>query len=71
MAQLDDLFGEIVTPEIRAQIEQHLSGCEHCLITMNTTRKTIEIYNKQELYPLPEELRTRMEQAILSKCRKC
>jgi 5S rRNA maturation endonuclease (ribonuclease M5) len=71
MAQLDDLFGEIVTPEIRAQIEQHLSGCEHCLITMNTTRKTIEIYNKHELYPLPEELRTRMEQAILSKCRKC
>ena len=71
MTELDDLFGEIVTPEIRAQIEQHLSGCEHCLITMNTTRKTIEIYNKQELYPLPEELRTRMEQAILSKCRKC
>jgi hypothetical protein len=71
MAQLDDLFGESITPDVRAQIEEHLSGCEHCLITMNTTRKTIEIYSKQELYPLPEEIRSRLQQAILSKCRKC
>jgi hypothetical protein len=36
---------------------------------MNTTKKTIEIYRDNQIYELPESLRTRLHQAILSKCR--
>ena len=52
-------------------IEEHLRECEHCEITLNTTRKTIQIYRSHEIYELPDDLRERLHQAILAKCRKC
>jgi hypothetical protein len=71
MALLDDLLDDDVSVALRADLEEHLGGCEHCFITMNTTRQTIDFYANRELYPLPEALRSRLEIAILEKCRKC
>lgn len=71
LAQLDDLIDDEVGVALRADLEAHLRECDHCVITLNTTRKTIEIYRKHELYELPEEIRLRLETAILAKCRKC
>ena len=71
IAQLDDLLEDRVTTTLRTDLEEHLRGCEHCVITMNTTRKTIEIYRSHELYELPNELRVRLQKAILAKCKKC
>lgn len=71
MAQLDELIDDEVTLSLRADLEEHMRGCEHCEITLNTTRKTIEIYRKHEIYELPEHVRTRLEQAILAKCKRC
>ena len=71
LAQLDDLIDDEVTVALRADLEEHLRECEHCVITLNTTRKTIEIYRSHEIYELPDDLRDRLEKAILAKCRKC
>lgn len=71
LAQLDDLIDNEVTPALRADLEEHLRGCEHCVVTLSTTRKTIEIYRSHEIYPLPSELRDRLQKAILAKCKKC
>jgi len=56
---------------LRADLEEHLRCCEHCEITLSTTRKTIQIYRSHEIYELPEDLRERLHKAILAKCRKC
>ena len=71
LAQLDDMLDSEVSSPLRADLEEHLRGCEHCVVTLNTTRKTIEIYRTHEIYELPNELRERLEAAILAKCRKC
>jgi len=71
MALLDDLLDNQVSSTLRADLDEHLNGCEHCFITMNTTQRTIEFYHNRELYPLPETLRVRLEAAIMEKCRKC
>lgn len=71
MALLDDLFEDEVGGDLRADLDEHLRGCEHCFITMNTTRQTIEFYANRELYPLPDTLRERLEVAIMEKCRRC
>ena len=71
LAKLDDLLDDVVASPLRAELEEHLRGCEHCVVTLNTTRKTIEIYRTHEIYELPNELRQRLEAAILAKCRKC
>ena len=71
LAQLDDLIDDEVNLNLRVDLEMHLRECEHCGITLNTTRKTIEIYRSHEIYTLPENIRLRLEKAILSKCKKC
>jgi len=71
LAQLDELLDEKVPGTMRADLAQHLQECEHCVITYSTTRKTIEIYQRNELYELPTSLRDRLHAAIMAKCKKC
>ena len=71
LAHLDDLIDNTISVPMRTGLEEHLRGCEHCVITLNTTRKTIEIYRRHAIYELPNDLRERLQQAILAKCKKC
>ena len=70
LAQLDDLIDDAVTAKMRADLQEHLHGCEHCEVTLNTTRKTIEIYRSHEIYELPTGLRDRLHKAIMERCKK-
>jgi hypothetical protein len=36
----------------------------------DTTRQTIEVYRNDELFELPESIRTQLHQAVLTKCEK-
>ncbi len=71
LVHLDDLLDGSVDPTLRIALEAHLVTCEHCTITVSTTRKTIEVYRSNVLYDLPDSLRDRLQAAILAKCRKC
>ncbi len=70
LAQLDDLIDDAVTTKMRADLQEHLRGCEHCEVTLSTTRKTIEIYRSHEIYELPTGLRERLHAAIMARCKK-
>lgn len=70
LAQLDDMIDDAVTTQMRADLQEHLRGCEHCEVTLNTTRKTIEIYRSHEIYDLPNDLRDRLHAAIMERCKK-
>jgi len=67
---LDDLIDDSVSAETRAELQDHLHGCAHCEVTLNTTRKTIEIYRSHEIYDLPPGLRERLHAAIMARCKK-
>lgn len=71
LVHLDDLLDGTVDAVLRVELEAHLGVCEHCTITVTTTRKTIEVYRSTVLYDLPDTLRDRLQAAILAKCRKC
>ena len=70
LALLDDLIDDSVTSEMRADLKEHLVGCEHCEVTLSTTRKTIEIYRSHEIYDMPPTLRERLHTAIMARCKK-
>jgi len=70
LALLDDFIDDSVSAETRAELQIHLRGCEHCEVTLNTTRKTIEIYRSHELYEMPSGLRDRLHSAIMARCKK-
>ena len=67
---LDDVIDESIAAETRSEIETHLRKCGHCEVVLNTTRKTIEIYQCHEIYELPAEVSERLHTAIMAKCKK-
>jgi len=67
---LDELIDDTVTAEVRVVLEEHMRGCEHCTVTLSTTRQTIRIYQSNEIYDLPAGLRERLHKAIMERCRK-
>ena len=69
LALLDDVIDD-ATVEMRADLQEHLQGCEHCEVTLSTTRKTIEIYRSHQLYEMPSSLRERLHAAIMARCKK-
>jgi anti-sigma factor RsiW len=70
LAMLDDMIDDEVTTTMRADLQEHLRGCEHCEVTLNTTRKTIQIYRSHEIYEMPASLRERLHKAIMARCTK-
>lgn len=66
---LDDLIDDTVPTQTRLELQEHLHGCEHCEVTLSTTRKTIEIYRSHEVYELPNSVRERLHAAIIARCK--
>jgi anti-sigma factor RsiW len=69
LKELTDYLDGTLSESTRAELDEHLHWCHECHVVMNTTKKTIEIYRDNRIYELPEPLRTRLHQAIMSKCR--
>lgn len=70
LKELTDYLDGTANTTVRLELEEHLHWCHDCHVIMNTTKKTIEIYRDNKIYELPESLRTKLHQAIMSKCRR-
>ena len=70
LKELTDYLDESLDARTRAELEEHLQWCHNCFVICNTTKKTIEIYRDSQLYELPDDLRGRLQAAIISKCRQ-
>ena len=66
--ELTSYLDGVLDEKTKVELENHLSWCHNCYVVCDTTKKTIEIYRDSELYALPDDLRTRLESAIISKC---
>ncbi len=68
LQELNDYLDEVLDERSRAELEDHLNWCHNCYVVCDTTKKTIQIYRNSEVYNLPEDLRRRVQSAILAKC---
>lgn len=50
--------------ELKKTLEVHLGKCHHCQAVFDTTRKTIDLYCDGKLFRLPDEVRTRLHDAL-------
>jgi anti-sigma factor RsiW len=66
--ELTDYLDGVIDAPTKAELEEHLAWCHNCYVVCDTTKKTIEIYRDSQLYELPEDLRTRLRSAIVTKC---
>ena len=68
--ELTDYLDGNISVSVRAELDEHLHWCRDCHVVLNTTKKTIEIYRDSQLYELPEDLRSRLRSAIMTKCQQ-
>ena len=69
LKELTDYLDGKINEQLRMELDEHLHWCHECHVVMNTTQKTVEIYGDNKIYDLPDDLRTRLHQAIMTKCR--
>lgn len=68
LKELTDYLDGVIDARTKAELEEHLQWCHNCYVVCNTTQRTIEIYRDSELYELPDDLRSRLRSAIMSRC---
>src|SRR5208337_4163466 len=66
--ELTNYLDGVLDAQTKTELDDHLAWCHNCYVVCDTTRKTIEIYRNSELYELPDDLRTRLHTAIMTKC---
>jgi anti-sigma factor RsiW len=68
--ELTSYLDGVLDSTMRIDLEQHLSRCTDCRLVVDTTRKTIQIFCNSEPVPLPEDVRTRLHNALLERFRR-
>ena len=70
LKELNEYLDGNIDVQLKTELEEHLQWCHNCFVVCNTTRKTIEIYRDNDVYPLPDPIRDKLHQAIVSKCKQ-
>lgn len=70
LKELTDYLDGAIEPNVRAELEEHMHWCHDCYVVLNTTQTTIQIYRNSEVYDLPDNLRSKLRDAIMSKCKE-
>lgn len=72
----EDVIGALVeylettlSPEVLAAFERHLASCAPCVAYLNTYRKTRELTGAAGRVEMPEEMKTRVREFLLSRIR--
>ena len=65
---LSDYLDGRLPSDIRAELEQHLSGCPDCTAFVGTFRSTVSLLQSLEEEDLPEELRLRLKAFLDERC---
>lgn len=65
--QISGYLDGALDDELKKVLEAHLDKCHHCHAVFDTTKKTIELYCDGKLFPLPDDVRTRLHEALRRK----
>ena len=67
-AQISNYIDGDVSPEMRADIEQHLAHCRHCAAVLDSTRNLLVLVADDRTFEIPvgysDRLHARLQQEI-------
>ena len=64
-----DYLENQVSPEVRQELELHLSQCRACHVLYDSTRKTIRIVSESNSFELPQSIFDPIIDRVLAKLR--
>jgi hypothetical protein len=68
-AEFADYLENQVSPEVRQELELHLSQCRACHVLYDSTRKTIRIVSESNSFELPQSIFDPIIDRVLAKLR--
>jgi hypothetical protein len=68
-AEFADYLENHVSPEVRQELELHLSQCRACYVLYDSSRKTIKIVSESNSFELPQEVFDPIIDRVMSKLR--
>jgi len=69
LAEIGDYLENEVSPEVRKELELHLSQCRACHVLYDSTRKTIKIVTESSSFELPESVSDPIIDRVMAKLR--
>ena len=62
LGSLSDYIDGELSEELCREIENHMSGCEHCRVVIDTLRKTVSLYHADaaDCADIPSETRAHL-----------
>jgi len=68
-AEFADYLENQVSPEVRQELELHLSQCRACHVLYDSSRKTIKIVSESNSFELPQNVFDPIIDRVMSKLR--
>lgn len=70
LAEFGDYLENQVSPEVRKELEEHLSKCRACRVLYDSSRKTVKIVTESNSFELPENVFEPIIDRVMAKLRK-
>jgi anti-sigma factor RsiW len=64
LQELNDYLDPNVDTETKTHLESHVTKCPNCFVLVDTTKKTLQIYKGLQEQPIPEDVQTRLWDAL-------
>jgi hypothetical protein len=69
LAEFGDYLEDQVSPEVRKELELHLSRCRVCQVLYDSSLKTIKIVTESSSFELPESVANPIIDRVMAKLR--
>ena len=69
-AEFGDYLENRVPPEVRQELELHLSQCRASHVLYDSTRKTVKIVTDSSSFELPKDVADSITDSVMAKIRK-
>ena len=67
LSELSEFLDDAVDVEIKRKLESHVTECPNCWVVVDTTKKTLQVYKGMEPQEIPEDIRSRLMNALRRK----
>ena len=69
-AEFADYMENQVLPEVRQELELHLSQCRACRVLYDSSSKTVKIVTESNSFELPQNVSESMIERVMAELRK-
>lgn len=64
LQELNEFLDPACSDDAKRSLQAHVDECPNCWVIVDTTRRTLEIYKCTEPQPIPDEVKSRLLDAL-------